>query len=290
MGMAEPAGPDAGPLNDDPAWAELRRIVRVRAGVDLAAYKNKCVERRLAVRLRARRCGSLAEYLRVLSADEAEVPRFLAALTINVTEFFRNPGCFERIHEVCLPRLFGREESGGRRPPIRPIRVWSVGCASGEEPYSLAIVIREYMEEHPAERRVRVEIVGTDLDGEMIGRARGGVYEEARLREVSPERRARWFRREGAGWLVAPEIRSMVRFEAADAFRTEPPEPQDLIVCRNMLIYLTREQQESIFAAFHRSLAPGGFLVLGKAEILIPSARRLFETRCGRERIHEARR
>jgi len=287
MGAAEPAGPGVESLDNEPAWNELRRIVRARLGVDLAAYKNKCVERRLAVRLRARRCGSLAEYLRVLGADEAEVSRFLATLTINVTEFFRNPGCFERIRDVCLPRLFGREEGATRRPPTRPIRVWSVGCASGEEPYSLAIVFREFMEEHPATRRIRVAITGTDLDGEMIGRARGGVFEEARLREVSPERRARWFRREGAGWSVAPEIRAMVRFEAADAFRTEPAEPQDLIVCRNMLIYLTREQQESIFAAFHRVLASGGLLVLGKAEILIPSARRLFETRCARERIHE---
>ncbi len=289
MGTAEPAGPGAESLDDGPAWTELRRIVRVRLGVDLAAYKNKCVERRLAVRLRARRCRTLAEYLRVLGADEAEVSRFLAALTINVTEFFRNPGCFERIRDVCLPRLFGREEGTPRRPPNRPIRVWSVGCASGEEPYSLAMVFREYVEEHPAARRIRVEITGTDLDGEMIARAQGGVYEDARLREVSPERRARWFRREGAGWSIAPEIRAMVRFEAADAFRTEPAEPQDLIVCRNMLIYLTREQQESIFAAFHRVLAPGGLLVLGKAEILIPSARRLFETRCARERIHERR-
>ena len=287
MGTAEPAGPGTGSLEDEPAWAELRRIVRVRLGVDLAAYKNKCVERRLAVRLRARRCANLAEYLRVLSTEEGEVTRFLAALTINVTEFFRNPGCFERIREVCLPRLFGSEEGTSRRPLHRPIRAWSVGCASGEEPYSLAIVFREYMEEHPAVRRVRVEIVGTDLDGEMIGRAGEGVYEEARLREVSPERRARWFRKEGRGWSVAPEIRSMVRFEAADAFRTQPLEPQDLIICRNMLIYLTREQQETIFAAFHRLLAPGGFLVLGKAEILIPPARRLFETCCARERIHE---
>jgi chemotaxis protein methyltransferase CheR len=289
MATVEPAGPGAWSLDDEPSWTELRRIVRVRLGVDLAAYKDKCVERRLAVRLRARRCRSLAEYLGVLTADEAEVSRFLAALTINVTEFFRNPGCFERIREVCLPRLFGREEGAARRPATRPIRVWSVGCASGEEPYSLAVVFREYMEQHPAARRIRVEITGTDLDGEMIGRAQGGVYEEARLREVSQERRARWFRREGAGWSVAPEIRSMVRFEAADAFRTEPAELQDLIVCRNMLIYLTREQQETIFTAFHRTLAPGGFLVLGKAEILIPSARRLFETRCARERIHERR-
>ncbi len=287
MATAEPAAPGAWSLDDEPSWSELRRIVRARLGVDLAAYKDKCVERRLAVRLRARRCGSLAEYLRVIADDGEEVSRFLTALTINVTEFFRNPACFERIREVCLPRLYGREEGAGRRPANRPIRVWSVGCASGEEPYSLAIVFREFMEEHPAARRVRVEITGIDLDGEMIGRARGGLYEEARLREVSPERRTRWFRREGAAWSVAPEIRSMVRFEAADAFRTEPAEPHDLIVCRNMLIYLTREQQELIFAAFHRVLAPGGFLVLGKAEILIPSARLLFDTSCARERIHE---
>jgi len=290
MGSAEPAGPGGWSLDGDPSWAELRRLVRTRLGVDLAAYKNKCVARRLAVRLRARRCASLQEYLGVLSADEGEASRFLAALTINVTEFFRNPGCFERIREVCLPRLFGREVPGGgpARPRTQgPIQAWSVGCASGEEPYSLAIVFREFLEQCPAGRRVPIAITGTDIDAAMIARAQGGVFEEARLREVSPERRVRWFRKAAGGWSVVPEIRAMVRFEAADAFRCVPEAAQDLIVCRNMLIYLTREQQELIFAAFHRLLRPGGFLVLGKAEILIPSARRMFETLCARERIHE---
>jgi chemotaxis protein methyltransferase CheR len=294
-GPAAPPGParasrESG-LEDDPSYPELRRFVFARLGVELAHYKNKCVERRLAVRLRARRCPDLAAYLELLADDAEELARFLAALTINVTEFFRNPACFERIRETCFPRILGGPEAGGEaaRPARSPVRAWSVGCASGEEPYSLAIAIREHQEKHPEAKRRPVEILGTDLDGAMIARAVEGKYDEARLREVSAERRDRWFEKRDGGWLIGREARALVRFEAADAFRSEPAQAQDLILCRNMLIYFTREQQETIFARFHRILRPGGFLVLGKAEILIPGARKLFETICPRERIYERR-
>ncbi len=293
MASPDPPAPERVALDADPAYASLRRLVWSRLGVDLAHYKNKCVERRLGVRLRARHCATLGEYLEHLSKDEAEIQRFLSALTINVTEFFRNPAAFERIREVCFPPMFapGAPDSAPceTRRRREPVRIWSVGCASGEEPYSLAIILKEWEGDHPQARRQRAEILGTDIDTAMIVLAREGRYDEARLREVSSERRERWFRKEEDGWRMTPEIRAMVRLERADAFRQAPDKPQDLIICRNVLIYFTREQQQILFESFHRVLRPGGYLVLGKAEILIPAARKIFEAICPRERIYAAR-
>jgi chemotaxis methyl-accepting protein methylase len=285
---------EAASLETDAAFEALRDLVWARFGLDLSHYKRPCVQRRLDVRLRARGCGDLGEYVSRLAEDGEEIREFLSALTINVTEFFRNPVCFDRIGALCLPQLFvegsGKGGAGGRAPRrAGPIRFWSVGCASGEESHSVAILLREYLEDHPEARPRNVEIYGSDIDAEMIARANMGFYDDARLRGVSPERRERWFERSGDGWRVKRRIRVMVRHEVSDVLRLVPRSRQDLIMCRNMLIYLERAQQERLLVRFNEMLRPGGFLVLGRTELLSNSARGLFETVCPSERIYQVR-
>jgi len=294
MAIGEFPRREAVSLETDTAFEALRNLVWARFGVDLSHYKRPCVQRRLEVRLRARGCGSLREYLQRLSEDGGEVREFLAALTINVTEFFRNPGCFERIRTLCLPRLFveGGGHAGTQEAPMRragPIRIWSVGCASGEESYSIAILAREYLEDHPDARPRNVEVYGCDIDASMIARANIGFYENERLRRLSPERRERWFDPSSDGWRVKRRIRVNVRHEVSDVLRLVPDQRHDVIMCRNMLIYLARDQQDRLLKRFSEVLRPGGFLVLGRTELLSQSARSHFDTVCPKERIYQVR-
>jgi chemotaxis protein methyltransferase CheR len=293
MATPELSGPEGEPLKRDPAYESLRSFIWARLGIDLDHYKQPCVQRRLAVRLRARGCASLTEYLGSLSQDDEELRRFLKALTVNVTEFFRNPSSFERIRELCLPRMFSKGgghgmAEGARRRFHGPVRAWSVGCASGEESYSVAILLREYLSDHPDVRPRSAEIFATDMDVGMIERAKEGLFDEQRIRQVSIARRARWFQKEDGGWRVGRKIRTMVRYEVADAIRHAPDDRQDMIICRNMLIYIARAQQEKLFERFHRVLQDGGFLILGKTELLSGKSRRMFKALCPEERIYQA--
>ncbi|MFQ5457453.1 MAG: CheR family methyltransferase [Myxococcota bacterium] len=294
MALWESSQPESGALDADPAFEALRNIVWARLGLDLSHYKRACVLRRLEVRLRACGCPNLKAYLEQVATDGDEVQAFLSTLTVNVTEFFRNPPCFEQIRARCLPKLFpGRNDDDAEEQPLRrrqgPLRVWCVGCASGEESYSIAILLREYLDDHPHSRPRSFEVRGSDIDAAMITRANLGCFEADRLTGVSRERRERWFDNEGEGWRVKRRVRACVRHEVADVLRHAPEEPHDMIVCRNMMIYLAREPQETLLQRFREVLAPGGFLVLGRTELLTQNAREHFETVCPRERIYRLR-
>ncbi len=269
-----------GPDVDDAAFARVAALLRAARGLDLSAYKDRCVRRRIAVRARARGCADGGAYARLLEEDPAEVGRLYAALTITVSQFFRNASTFARIETAVLPALFERAGTAG-------VRIWSVGCAGGEEPYSLAILLLERFREQLA--RTRVSIQGLDIDEAALERARAAVYDRDRLAELPRPFLARYFTQTPAGrYQLAREIRRMVLFRRANVLAPGdlPPGPVDLILCRNVLIYFARSEQERLLAAFETCLAPGGFLVLGKAETLVAADRRRFKTVCPWERIY----
>ncbi len=275
------APPDLGPELDEAAYARVAAVLKVARGLDLDGYKPRWIRRRVGLRVRARACADGAAYAALLERDPAEVDRLNAALTISVSQFFRNPTTFARIAEVVLPPLFERAGSAG-------FRVWSVGCASGEEPYSLAILLREQFAERLA--RTRVSIQGLDRDEAGLDRARAAVYERDRLVEVSPELKARYFTATPAGrFQLVREVRQMVAFRRTNVLRPAelPRGSTHLILCRNILIYFARSEQERLLASFEERLAPGGFLVLGKAETLVAADRRRFRTVCPWERIYQ---
>jgi len=265
-------GDDAGFL------ALLDKITRDR-GFQCSSYKDKCLRRRVAVRMRAKGTASHSEYAGILDADPREYDRLVRSLTISVTKFFRNWDTFSAVQQKVVPALWERGE--------RELRVWSAGCASGEEAYSLAILVHK----HAAERRHLsrldgVSIIGTDIDVQGLGKAEAAAYGETALSGTPAALRRDYFPEAGGVFTVRPEVRRLVKFQRSDLLRARPPfEDIHLIMCRNVVIYFEREAQDALFAEFHSALAPGGFLVLGKVETLLGAARSLFSPVNARERI-----
>jgi chemotaxis methyl-accepting protein methylase len=268
-------------VEPDPAFDALARRIAGRAGLDVAAYKDRCLRRRIAVRMRACGAHSYEDYLAELDRRPDELDRLLDALTINVTKFYRNPETWSWLERHVLPALVTERE--GR------IRAWSAGCASGEEPYTLAMVLAVACEtaRHP-EWLARVRIDATDIDRESLDRARAGRYQDRVFSETPPELVNRFCRRLGPDELeVEPRIRSIVEVRRLDLLR-EPPitAPYDLILCRNVVIYFDRRTQERLMAMFLEALAPAGHLVLGKVETIFGSTREQLTLIEPRERVY----
>lgn len=258
-------------------FASIGRILQEHSGFTLDGYKDKCVKRRIHIRVRATQSPSPEAYGLLLNESSAEQERLLKVLTIHVSHFFRNPSMYQKLSGLILPELL-RER--------RKLRLMSVGCASGEEPYTLALILKEQFGR--ALEHCGVEIVGSDVDRATLEVAREGLYHPDRLAEVPEEMRSRWFAPEGERLRLAPEIRSMVEFERTDLNHQKGWERSDLILCRNVLIYFERNRQEDILNGFADALAPGGYLVLGKSETLFGTARKRFQTVCPVERIYRA--
>jgi chemotaxis methyl-accepting protein methylase len=249
------------------------------AGFFCAGYKEKCLRRRLAIRMRARGVHRYADYGALLSRDRGEYEKLLAVLTINVSKFFRNAEVWALLGREVLPALFALE--------VPRVRVWSAAAAAGEEAYTAAILIREYAEMHGAmERLGRFELLGSDIDREVLDLARRGEYGESAFAEMPPATRQRWFGAPPKNAL-AEEIRRMVHFEPLDLLTAPLPERQHLIFCRNVTIYFERAVQEALLERLRASLVPGGFLVLGKVEALLGPIAKGFRTVGNQERIYQ---
>lgn len=265
-------------LSDAGFLALTAKIARDR-GFGCASYKDKCLRRRIAVRMRAKGVHSYGDYANVLDSDHAEYDKLLDALTINVTKLFRNRETYTAIAEQVIPALWAL--------PTPVINVWSAGCSSGEEPYSLAALFHRHAEKVGALSQLasRVRILGSDIDVRSLAAAERGGFEEGDFADTPPDLRRRYFA-PAAPFTVVPELRRLVRFERRDLLAEEPPTgPHHLVCCRNVLIYFDRETQERLFDKFRRALAPEGFLVLGKVETLLGVARSRFTAVDGRERI-----
>jgi chemotaxis protein methyltransferase CheR len=258
--------------------ALMAKITRER-GFKCASYKDKCLRRRIAVRIRARGARDCGAYSGILDSDPHEYERLLRSLTVNVTKFFRNWATYASIDQKVIPSLMDGERRG--------IRVWSAGCATGEEPYSLAILMhRHAAARNELDRFALTSIVATDIDTACLARAREAIYPESSLGDTPADLRRDYFTEVSGLVTLAPEVRGPVTFAEADLLQLSPPvEQPHLIVCRNVIIYFEREAQDILFAHFHRTLAPGGFLVLGKVETLLGDARGLFTQVNARERI-----
>jgi chemotaxis protein methyltransferase CheR len=253
------------------------KIARER-GFGCASYKEKCLRRRIAVRMRARGIHSFGAYAALLDTDAAEYERLLDALTINVTKLFRNWEVYHALAEKAIPVLWELETP--------ELRVWSAGCSSGEEPYSLAILFHRHAARMGELSQLRgVDVLGTDIDRASLDAAERGTFANADFADTPDEVRRRYFD-EASPFAVISEVRQLVRFARHDLLREEPPMTgAHLVACRNVLIYFDRDTQERLFAMFHRALAPGGFLLLGKVETLLGPMRTRFAAVDTRERI-----
>lgn len=260
----------------DPGMRLVARHLAEQGGPPLADYKDRCLRRRLAVRMRACGAASLVEYAAILSGSPAETARLLEALTINVTQFFRNPEVWDRLAALLAPRI----DAG-----TGLLRAWSAGCASGEEAYSLALLVAGQSHRDLA-RRLRVD--ATDIDLASLERARTGRY-PARL-VIGSHPLAAGLVAEGDHVVMPSILRDAVHFSSADLLQAAAPAPPyDVILCRNVIIYFEREAQERLFECFIKALHPGGLLVLGRVETISGPGRERLELVHSRERIYRKR-
>lgn len=253
--------------------AELDRIlavVKAATGVDFTQYRDSTIGRRVERRAALRATAGLADYARLLEQEPAEVQALYQDLLINVTSFFRDPEVFETLQRVAFPALLGGKSAG------TPIRFWVPGCSTGQEPYSLAIALLEFLEGRP--ESPPIQIFGTDLADEVVlARARAGRYPASIADEVSAERLARFFRRDGDDYVVRRELRELCVFARHDLTADPPFSRIDLISCRNVLIYMSPPLQQRVLPVFHYALNQSGFLVLGASEAVAGSFGDLFE-------------
>lgn len=230
----------------------FRRRLRECCGFDLDAYKTEQMERRTRQWMARRGIPTMAALLRKLREDPQARSDFLDYLTINTSQFFRDPGTWEVLRARVLPQLlaaFGR------------LRIWSAGCSIGAEPYTLAIILDEMGQGG------RHWLVATDIDEEALARARASEYHDLHLTSVPERVRQRYFTRTRAGmWRLDPALAATVRFQRHDLLRDPYPSGLHLILCRHVLIYLTPEAQAHVIGGMSRALLPGGFLVVGGPE------------------------
>lgn len=243
---------------DDEVIRRILAHLRVRTGHDFSKYKRSTVLRRIARRMQVTRTEGLRAYHDYLRENTDEAQALLGDLLISVTTFFRDREAFESLESQVIPQLFERRDGAD------PLRIWVPGCATGEEAYSVAILLLEESSRHDA--RPPVQVLASDMDGRALAIAREGYYAAAIEADVSEERLRRYFAREKDGYRVRQEVRDTVLFASHDLLKDPPFSRVDLISCRNLLIYLDRELQEQVCGTFHYALNPGGFLLLGSSE------------------------
>lgn len=238
---------------DNREYELFRRKIKSLTGIDLNVYKSRQMERRLHMIMSRTNAGSLLAYAGLLEQDPARLDEFRDLITINVTEFFRNPEKYRELKETVLPSLL---RSSSR------LRVWSAGCSHGAEPYSVVIILDELT---PARRHY---VLATDLDASVLARARQGVYSERDLQNVEEPRRSRYFQPVTGGFQITPALRERVRFHRHDLLQDPFEGDFDLILCRNVVIYFTEKAKEELYLKFLRALKPGGVLFVGGTECI----------------------
>jgi len=239
-------------------YLQVLAAMRTSSGVDFAGYKHSTLRRRIQRRLFLRGLTDLPAYLDLLTREPSEIAALCEEVLIHVTSFFREPAAFEALRARVFPKLCEN------RPSDRPVRIWIPGCSTGEEVYSIAISLLEYLGE--SQRNLPIKIFGTDLSLGTVERARAGKYPDSIARDVSPERLQRFFMKDQEGYQVRRELRDLCVFAKHDLTRDPPFSSMDLISCRNLMIYLGSELQDRVISLLHYALNEPGFLVLGSSE------------------------
>jgi two-component system CheB/CheR fusion protein len=240
-------------------------LLRDSTGVDFTNYKHTTLQRRIRRRMVVHKIEKLKDYLRLIGKKPEELDELYQDLLIHVTGFFREPEAFVALRKHVYPALFE-----GRKPD-NPIRVWVAACSTGEEAYSIAITLLEYLWTHTrniSQAAMAIQIFATDISETALDRARAGLYPEASVAEISAERLKRFFVRQEGGYQVNKSVRDMCIFAKQNLVKDPPFSNLDLVSCRNLLIYLGPVLQRRVIPTLHYSLKPSGYLVLGEAESL----------------------
>jgi len=252
-------------------FVRLQRKILKERGFALDQYNPDYIQRRIAVRMRACNVNSYHEYIRILDSDPQEYNRLFDALTINVSQFFRDSSVFEAVRTQLFPTLIKEKKETGDTT----IRIWSAGCASGEEPYSLIILLKEILGLEM--ENYLISLYATDIDQECLQKAREGVYSKESLVNLKKEYLDKYFTLlPNEKYKLSEEIKNMVIFKYHHLLKDSIFPALDIIFCRNVLIYFTQEMKEQILEIFYKSLTTHGFLVIGKSELLFFSKARYY--------------
>ncbi len=254
----EAASMETQALNEDPAMDAALRLLRDNFGIDFSLYKMTTVGRRIQRRVEILRLTGLPEYAELLRVDAEELDKLYQDLLIGVTQFFRDPGAFEALERDVFPKLLDALK------PEEELRVWIAGCATGEEAYSLAMLLWEAF--HARERPVRLKILATDVHQRSLDYASAGIYSEEQLGHVSAPRLERFFTKRASGYQITQELRSLIVFARHNVTKDAPFTKMHFVSCRNMLIYFQPQAQRTVLSLFHFGLVSGGTLFLGASE------------------------
>ncbi|MCL5291921.1 MAG: protein-glutamate O-methyltransferase CheR [Actinobacteria bacterium] len=249
--------------------AIIKRIEKY--GFDCRQLRPSYLERRLLVRLRATKSKSYTEYRKLLDSEPAEYELLMDALTVNLTEFFRDAEVFKFFADAVVPELHDLIATSGHRL----IRSWSAGCASGEEAYSIAMTLHQGTIHR--KEKFNISVTGTDIDSRALERAKLGQYDRRYAGKVPERYQRRYFTDHGDYLKISPAIRSLVRFKRLDLFAEKPLRMVDVIFCRNVMIYFNRSQQEKLQKSLCDSLLNAGYLIFGRSEKLVGEAAGLME-------------
>lgn len=263
----------------DQSYRRLLLRVRNDRGLDLSSYKEAFILRRLRSRFRALNIDNLDAYTNILKRNPEEYVNLVDVLAINVTEFFRDPSLYEFFSKTILREILKKKI----KSKIKTLRILSAGGATGEEPYSIAIALCETLGKNLADFSVSIHSV--DIDEDCVRKTKDGIYRPDRLRNAPPEICKKYFSKKGDLYEVKPIIKKLVRTYKLDLLTERIPRHFDVIFCRNVLIYFSKEAHTNLFVQFHASLPIGGFLILGRTETLIGLKKGLFKVFDARERV-----
>lgn len=262
-------------MDEKIAFDKLKVAIFNKFGLDLNHYKENYLKRRLAVRMRSLQMVSYETYLKYLLTNDEEYNLLLDKLTINVTQFFRDPETFEEIKKNILPDIIRNNFN---------IKIWSAGCSTGEEAFSIAIMLEEISENFGI-LNYKYNIIGTDIDENALYNAKQGCYEGRTLENLSIERKKKYFYFNGKNYIIKQNIKKKVEFLKFNLMEPFKKNYFDIIFCRNVIIYFTRDLQNKVIGYFYDALKQNGILVLGKTETMLFNFRNKFECLNIRERI-----
>ena len=238
------------------AYQKLKKLLHETVGLDCDGYRDEYLKRRFAVRLSATGTDTYSRYIRYLKKNPTEFNLVIDNLVINYTTFFRDKDVYVYLEKAVLPRLLKSNK----------VRIWSAGCATGEEPYSLAILVHKLLGK--ALSNYHITIFASDLNEDALAKAVKGEYNKKQLKGLEDSLIDKYFSNNGASYQVKDFVRQLIRFEKHDLMKPSLHKGFDLILCRNVLIFFSRESQQQIHMHFYNALREGGYLVIGKSEIL----------------------
>jgi chemotaxis methyl-accepting protein methylase len=269
----------------DPGDFQLSKLIskiQTERGFDFTGFRRAYAARRVDTRLTATGTETLRDYMRRLDSDPGEYPKLLDALTVNVSEFFRDKTVWRYLKDTVVPEIVGQKVARG----FHSIRVWSAGCSTGQEPYSIAMLVLEELEKQRAD--LELSVTATDIDRMVIAFGKTGRYPMKHLPQIPPRLRHKYVSVDGEEFEMAPRLKGVVKFRMLDIFADNPISAVDLIICRNVMIYFDRKKQVDVYEKLVKALRKGGFLVIGRSEKIASDVIGRLTTRDLHERVYQA--